>query len=454
MEVLMSGNENVPAMMYMMSDATLEPPQSPEQFQAFGARLRAEFESDGVRLKASMYNYRHETSRGVMIYNTLYNSMARLTADECDVLDGLSEGERGLRIELLSMGFAVLAGIDERASYARWRRYALQNLQHLSVNMTTTLKCNARCAYCYEHGVTQVDFDESKLEALTSFIKRRKREMPVALNWFGGEPLLNPKVIDYVTGRLVEQGIEFNSYMITNGSLLTRRLIEKKFPQWRMRGIQITLDGTEHAYEARKNYVGNGRHMFKRVLERIEWAASSGVMLDIRLNIERNNFADVLDLIYLLQSRFDGEKNVVYYPAFLTGIGDKLTDEEKVSFIKQMFRALANPNKFSITNRLYSMPRSMPCMRCDPQSFSVDVYGRVYNCEHLVGRKAGSLGTVKRLSKARNESRLEYRLRAECEECVFLPKCLGGCESDLRTGDAACLIERYIIPAYVEYLCE
>ena len=287
----------------------------------------------------------------------------------------------------------MLDGIDERASYARWRRYALQNLQHLSVNMTTTLKCNARCAYCYEHGVTQVDFDESKLEALTSFIKRRKRKMPVALNWFGGEPLMNPKVIDYVTGRLVEQEFEFNSYMITNGSLLTRRLIDK-------------------------------------------------------------NFADVLDLIYLLQARFDGEKNVVYYPAFLTGIGDKLTDEEKVSFIKQMFRALANPNKFSITNRLYSMPRSMPCMRCDPQSFSVDVYGRVYNCEHLVGRKAGSLGTVKRPSKARNESRLEYRLRAECEECVFLPKCLGGCESDLRTGDAACLIERYIIPAYVEYLCE
>ena len=195
-----------------------------------------------MRLKSSAYNHRHKTSRGVRIRNTLYNSMARF----------------------------------------------------LSVNMTTTLKCNAQCAYCYKHGVTQVDFDERKLEALTSFIKRRKRKMPVALNWFRGEPLLNPKVIDYVTDHLVEQGIEFNSYMITNGSLLTRRLIKKKFPQWRMRGIQITLDGTEHAYEARKDYVGSGRHMFKRVLDRIEWAASSGVMIDIRLNIDRDNIADVL----------------------------------------------------------------------------------------------------------------------------------------------------------------
>lgn len=454
MEVFITGNENVLSMMYLMNDETVEPPDNPNQLQEFGERLRADFSTDGARFKPSVFNYRHETSGGIAIYNTLYNSMARLTKEEFEALDGRLECSIELRKELLTMGLAVLDGVDERTAYARWRQEALKNLQHLSVNMTTTLKCNARCEYCYERGVKFVDFDESKLEALTAFIKRRKRKMPVALNWFGGEPLMNPKVIDYVTSRMVEEGIEFNSYIITNGSLLTRRVIEKKFPQWHIRGLQITLDGTEAAYEARKNYIGKARHMFKRIIERIEWTASSGVMIDIRLNIERKNFADVLDLIYFLQSRFDGEKNVVYYPAFLTGIDDKLTDEEKISFIKQLFRALANPNKFSITNRLYSMPRSMPCMRCDPQSFSVDVYGRVYNCEHLVGRKAGSLGTVKRLSRSLNESRIDYKLRAECEECVFLPKCLGGCESDLQTGDAACLIERYIIPAYVEYFCE
>lgn len=431
MDVLMSGNANVLKTMYKMNDAAV-----------------------GKRLKASVFNHRHETPQAIMIYNALYNSLARLSPDECGALDGRLECAPELRTEFLSMGFAVLEGIDERASYDRWCRFARQNPQHLSVNMTTTLKCNARCSYCYEQGVKHDDFDETRLEALTAFIKRHKRRQPVSLNWFGGEPLMNPKVIDHVTRRMLEFGFEFSSFIITNGSLLTRRLIEKQFPKWRVRGLQITLDGTATAYEARKNYVGGKRHMFERVLDRIALSAASGIKTDIRLNIDRGNRADVLDLVYLLQSRFDGESNVVYYPAFVTGVEEKLSDAEKISFIRQLFRALANPNKFSIANRLYSMPRSMPCMRCDPQSFSIDVYGRVYSCEHLVGRKEKSIGTVKRLSRSKNEARLDEELRAECKECVFLPKCLGGCASNLRTGDAACMIERYMIPAYVEYLCE
>ena len=71
----MSSNENVLAMMYALSDETVEPPQSPDQLRAINDRFRAEFESDGARLKSSAFNHRNETSRGVMIYNTLYNSM-------------------------------------------------------------------------------------------------------------------------------------------------------------------------------------------------------------------------------------------------------------------------------------------------------------------------------------------------------------------------------------------
>ena len=163
---------------------------------------------------------------------------------------------------------------------------------------------------------------------------------------------------------------------------------------------------------------------------------------------------DILNLIYVLQAKFDGDKNVVYYPAFITGVKNNLTDAEKVAFIKEMFVHLANPNKMSINRRLYSFPRNIACMRNDPQSFSVDVYGRVYNCEHLVGRPNESLGTLKRLSAKKNSERLNEPLRPECENCVFLPKCMGGCASNLRTNDSACMIEKYLIQAYLEYMCD
>ena len=128
----------------------------------------------------------------------------------------------------------------------------------------------------------------------------------------------------------------------------------------------------------RKGYVDSQRAVFKKILNSMSWLATENIHVDIR---------------------FDSKNNVIYYPAFVTSVKDKLSDAEKISFIKELFRATANPEKMSINQRLYSLPRSLPCMRNDPQAFSVDVYGRIYNCEHLVGRKDKALGTLKRLRK-------------------------------------------------------
>ena len=405
-------------------------------------------------VKPSVFNYRVETAEKILIYNTLYNSMLKLTPEEFFQFSRKKNCEPELMKKFLEVGLYVTAETDERENYRRWREEFQKRLDYLSVNITTTLKCNARCPYCYEHGVKPVDFDETKIDALINFIKCHKKDPPVKLNWFGGEPFMNPKLLDSVTERLAELGFEYYSFAITNGSLITKKLIERKFKKWNLRGVQITLDGTAEQYEKRKSYVDNQRQVFKKILNRIEWLSAANIHVDVRLNTDRENMSDILNLIYVLQSHFDGDENVVYYPAFVTGVENKLTEKEKVSFIKEIFSALANPSKMSISKRLFSFPRNIACMRNDPQSFSVDVYGRVYNCEHLVGRKEKSLGTLKRLPDKINNARLQEPLRQECEHCAFLPKCMGGCASNLNTGDAACMIEKYMIQAYMEYMCE
>lgn len=448
---MMSGNENILIMLYALGKG----------FNLFAPRnfdeLKKNFDTEiknSVAVKPSVFNFCVEAPKKFLVYNTLYNSMAKLTPEEFRKLNGEKFCGKDLRQKFLAAGFCVEATIDEHENYRLWRLESQKRREHLSVNITTTLKCNARCPYCYEHGVKHVDFDETKIDALVNFIKRHKKNLPVKLNWFGGEPFLNLKIIDAVTKRLGEAGLEYESFAITNGSLITRQLIERKFKKWNLRGIQITLDGTAEQYAKRKAYVDGQRQVLKKILNRIEWLAEADIHVDIRLNTDRQNMKDILDLVYVLQARFDGNKNVVYYPAFVTGVKDKLSDAEKISFVKEIFRALANPAKMSITDRLYSFPRSLPCMRNDPQSFSVDVYGRVYNCEHLVGRKEKALGTLKRLPEKINEARLNEPLREECTSCIFLPKCMSGCSSNMRTGDAACMIERYMIPAYMEFMCE
>lgn len=447
METLMSGNEKILFILYALGKG----------FKLDGRKnfdeLNKSFQSE-VAVKPSVFNFSVETPRKILVYNTLYNAMIKLTPEEFQTLNGEKPCGEDLRKRFLESGLMIPADIDERESYRRWRLESRKNMNHLSVNITTTLKCNARCPYCYEHGVKHVDFDESKIDALIDFIKEHKKDSPVKLNWFGGEPLLNPKIIDEITRRLGEAGLEYETFAITNGSLITRRLIAGKFKRWNLRGVQISLDGTAEQYAKRKNYVDGQRAVFKKILNRIAWLAEANIHVDIRLNTDRENMNDILNLIYVLQARFDGKKTVVYYPAFVTGVKDKLSDDEKISFVKELFRAVANPEKMSINHRLYSFPRTLPCMRNDPQSFSVDVYGRIYNCEHLVGRKDKALGTLKNLSEKINMARLDEPLREECKTCVFLPKCMSGCASNMRTGDAACLIERYMIQAYMEFMCE
>lgn len=451
METLMSGNEKIIVLLYALGNGLkFDAPQNFDELKKnFIAEIRG---ADAV--KPSVFNYCLEAPKKILVYNALYNSMMKLKPDEFAKLIGKKYCGKELRQKFLESGLLVASQIDERENYRRWRLEAHKHREHLSINITTTLKCNACCPYCYEQGVKQIDFDETKIDALINFIKQRKKDLPVKLNWFGGEPFLNPKIIDVVTSRLGELGFEFDSFAITNGSLITRKMIEKQFKRWHMRGVQITLDGTAEHYAKCKAYVDRQRNVFKKILNRIAWLAEANVHVDIRLNIERKNMNDILNLIYVLQARFDDNNNVVYYPAFVTGLKDKLTDCEKVDFIKEIFRALSNPKKMSITDRLYSFPRSLPCMRNDPQAFSVDVYGRVYNCEHLVGRKDKALGTLKRLSDKVNVARLDEPLRKECAVCVFLPKCMSGCASNMRTGDAACMIERYMIQAYIEFMSE
>ena len=455
MEVLMTGNQNIILMMYLMqSGIEININQPCAQVKEFSQRLSREVMNSDVEFKPSVFNYHVETPKKYLVYNTLYNALAKLSKQEYAKLQGQQRCGRDLRKKFLEMGFAVTNEIDERENYRKWRNKIQQDLQYLSINITTTLKCNARCPYCYEKGVKPVDFDESLMDSLIKFIKNKKKSQPVKLNWFGGEPLMNPKIIDEVTTRLGEQGFEYDSFIITNGSLITKKLIKSKFKNWNMRGLQITLDGTAENYEKSKGYVGRAKNMFSKILDHIEWIAQAGIHVDIRLNTDRNNLNDMFNLIYILQERFDGNDKVVYYPAFVTGLEDKLTEEEKVEFVKKLFVELANPNKMSITDRLYSFPRNIPCMRNDPQSFSVDVYGKIYSCEHLVGHKEEAMGTLKRLSNEVNQARLDEPLREECETCVFLPKCMGGCASNLRTGDPACMINKYMIQAYMEYMCE
>lgn len=434
MDVIISGNKNVIKFIY-----------SAENYLEF---------SDEVKL--SIFNYIQKDKQGYLVYNTLYNSLVRLNSLEYEKLAGKKKAGRELRKMFMKHGLLIAKELDELKIYNQWS--ALQrriDRPYVSVNIATTLKCNARCYYCYEKGVRHSDFRERQLPQLMKFLKERVRENDtLALNWFGGEPLMNKKVLNFVSNELKKSGISFYSYIITNGSLINKRMVDTDFVRWNVKDVQITLDGLRETYEKRKAYVEKKRNIFSRILQKIELVAKSGIRVHIRLNVDRTNQMEILALVKLLSNRYGQFKEVTWYPAFLTGISDDLTEEEKISFVKNLFDITQNPAKMNIGRRLYSIPKSRACMRHDPKSFSIDVFGNVYSCEHLVGRKEQAIGTLRAFDNEKNLSRADVALRDECNQCVFLPKCMGGCAANLETNDEPCMIEKYMIQGYLAYLAE
>ena len=113
--------------------------------------------------------------------------------------------------------------------------------------MFPTTTCNARCFYCYENPMKKMPMTIDMAERVARYIMKKApdKNRTVGLRWFGGEPLFNMKVIDYICEGLTENGIYFNSYFTTNGYLFDDDVIQKAIEIWHCVSCQITIDGTE-----------------------------------------------------------------------------------------------------------------------------------------------------------------------------------------------------------------
>lgn len=399
----------------------------------------------------SRYNVHASNGDEHLIYNTLYNSFVRLEGNEygdflsCDSGSPLSD-------DFLGNGLWISDSVDEFGKYMLLSgAFSKYMTRPFSFTITPTMRCNARCAYCYEAGAVMKDFCDEIFDSLIKFITGHDMTNGVNFNWFGGEPLLRPDVIDRITDAMNERGIKYGSYIITNGSLLNAEIIGEKFRAWNVHDIQITIDGTENEYMRRKNYPDPNEGDYYKLMMNILKLAKTGIFIHIRINIDRDNAEDVITLIKDLEALYRDYSNVVFYPAFVTGCPGKMSDEEKINIVYGLLKNLDDPQKLTAGTKMYSYPRIRPCMKEDANSFSVDSQGFIYDCEHWVGQPDRSFARLgdESVSKKISDS---LAFSDECRNCAYFPKCMGGCEANYLSGDSPCMIEKYLIAAYLRYM--
>ena len=146
--------------------------------------------------------------------------------------------------------------------------------------MNVTNQCNLSCAYCYEYGEDKIVetengkqpkwMSEETARASVDFLLRESG--PSALiTFFGGETLLNFKVVQFAVGyaeaRAAELGKRLDFSLTTNATLLKPEVID--FLIAHDFGVTISIDGPEEMQNKFRVFQ-NGRGSYDLVVPNIK----------------------------------------------------------------------------------------------------------------------------------------------------------------------------------------
>ena len=116
---------------------------------------------------------------------------------------------------------------------------------------------------------------------------------------------INYNIIDYISRELTifwkANNIEYLFTMITNATLINDDIIDKICNQWKIKKIQISLDGDKDEYLFRKGISDN---LFEKVLCNITKLSERGIYVTIRLNYDAENYNSMRILIRQLGSMY------------------------------------------------------------------------------------------------------------------------------------------------------
>jgi len=182
------------------------------------------------------------------------------------------------------------------------------NAKEYKTTIIPTFDCNYHCWYCIQkHSSTVIS--KQQLSRIVRHVKKYLKEHDInsyILSWFGGEPLMQPDVINQISTELklycTENHIEFSGAITTNGSLLnTANILMLKKND--INFYQIAVDGDEKTHNKTKKEK-NGVSSFKRIISNIVslLTLNENASVTLRINytvriLEQNSIVEDLNRI-------------------------------------------------------------------------------------------------------------------------------------------------------------
>jgi uncharacterized protein len=389
----------------------------------------------------------------ILLYSTYTTSLVELDKkiyEEVFINKNYTKNKEDVQA-LYDMGFLVSDDKDEVAFLEKLRIETLKaNSSSPSYYIVCpTTGCNARCYYCFEKGIEQKRMDERTANAVAEYILKHHDSDHLVIQWFGGEPLLEASTISYITDYLHENGVSFDSKIITNGYLLSDEVVELAKNKWNVRIIQITIDDLFAEYNRIKDYTYHNVDAFEIIMENIQRCLHENINVRIRINFNPLECNKAIKTVDYLKNRFGNDSNFFVYLApidskDIPAITSEFSQQEKHPLIALLDaeknfcsfgnydKRIENGTKYeAILRKYYLTPIPTSCYGGCESSLTIDSAGNIFNCHRLLGHEEYSSGNVF-TGRETNEVAKIYANPIieddECNKCNLLPLCQGGCK--------------------------
>lgn len=404
---------------------------------------------NGVHYRPSQYTHVVEVDGNTVACSGITRCIAQITDAEAEMLSKGVSSPVGAE-ELIKNWFLVPDDHDDYALCSETRnllRIFAASSKNRRYTIMTTLDCNARCFYCYQMGrnKNRNPMSAETANAVADYIINDSIGGKADIQWYGGEPLYNDEVIDIISNRLKDAGVEYTSTMISNGYLLSKEKLEKAVNLWKLGKIQIPLDGTEAVYNSVKAYIHKDvESPYRVVMDNIKNALDNGIRIVIRVNFDQHNTEDIFKLANELKDNFVSYSNFAIYSDILyENAGTKSpvrAAEERMQLVNNMikFENYCMENGLLVPRAMKDHMKSRRCMADMENTVVISPDGRVGKCDHRMESKTHTSVFSNEIDTDMVESfKEELNCKEMCQKCPMLHNCirLVGCPDD---GDSIC----------------
>ena len=394
-----------------------------------------------VEYRLLKYTLEVEVEEGLLLDNVITGQIVFLSKEEKEVLYRLPKKPDRSINQLISDYYLVPVDFDE-INFVRGYRSVLQQVERSKEKPITkytlfpTTCCNARCFYCFEAGYEKINMGKETAKKVAEYIRDNVGGKQAELEWFGGEPTVAMKCIDYICCLLREYGVDFVSGMVSNGYLFSEDVVRKAVEEWKLKSIQITLDGTEEIYNQTKNFAVSG-NAYKRVLNNITLLLDAGIRVTVLMNLDYHNCDDLFKLTDELSVRFKQYKNFrMTSHVLFNGEGfEKVfhTEQEEEELAGLNHRLAAHMKEVGLNGwvmgdvrykKKLPMLRHVYCMANDSGAIVIGPNGNLFKCEHIEYDLTSNAGIDKNGFEQAELDEWFVALEEErCADCCLYPDC-------------------------------